>query len=45
MGIVNKIMEIMMRSTMNVIEESIKNPIGTQERVLFENIKKAKSTI
>ncbi len=45
MGIVNKIMEIMMRSRMNVIEESIKNPIGTQERVLFENIKKAKSTI
>lgn len=45
MGIVNKIMEIMMRSRMNVIEESIKNPVGTQERVLFENIKKAKSTI
>ncbi|SFN25787.1 GH3 auxin-responsive promoter [Algoriella xinjiangensis] len=45
MGIVNKIMEIMMRSKMNVIEESIKNPIGTQERVLFDNIKKAKSTI
>lgn len=30
----------MMRSKMNVIEESIKNPIGTQERVLFDNIKK-----
>ncbi|WP_313360537.1 GH3 auxin-responsive promoter family protein, partial [Empedobacter sp.] len=45
MGIVNKIMEIMMRSRMNIIEESIKNPVGTQERVLFENIKKAKSTI
>lgn len=45
MGIVNKIMEIMMRSRMNVIEESVKNPVGTQERVLFENIKKAKSTI
>ncbi len=35
----------MMRSRMNIIEESIKNPIGTQERVLFDNIKKAKSTI
>ena len=45
MGIVNKTMEIMMRSKMNVIEQSIKNPIGTQERVLFDNIKKAKSTI
>ena len=41
MGIVNKIMEIMMRSRMNVNEESIKNPVGTQERVLFENIKKS----
>ncbi|GGF10060.1 hypothetical protein GCM10010984_29030 [Chishuiella changwenlii] len=30
---------------MNVIEASIKDPIGTQERVLFENIKKAKTTI
>ena len=45
MGIVNKIMEIMMRSRMNMIEDSIKDPIGTQERVLFDNIKKAKSTI
>ncbi|SHL38747.1 GH3 auxin-responsive promoter [Chishuiella changwenlii] len=45
MGIVNKIMEVMMRSRMNVIEASIKDPIGTQERVLFENIKKAKTTI
>lgn len=35
----------MMRSRMNIIEASIKNPVGTQERVLFENIKKAKSTI
>lgn len=38
-------MEVMMRSRMNVIEASIKDPIGTQERVLFENIKKAKTTI
>lgn len=35
----------MMRSRMNIIEASIKDPIATQERVLFENIKKAKSTI
>lgn len=45
MGLVNKIMEIMMRSRMNAIEDSIKNPVGTQERVLFDNIKKAKHTI
>jgi len=45
MGIVNKIMEIMMRNRMNIIEESIANPIGTQERVLFHNLKKGKSTI
>lgn len=38
-------MEVMMRSRMNIIEASIKDPIATQERVLFENIKKAKSTI
>lgn len=45
MGLVNKIMEIMMRNRMNMIEDSIKNPIGTQERVLFDNINKAKHTI
>lgn len=45
MGLVNKIMEIMIRSRMDIIEDSIKNPVGTQERVLFDNIKKAKHTI
>lgn len=45
MGLVNKIMEIMMRSKMKAIEESIKNPLRTQENVLFNNINHAKSTI
>ena len=45
MGLVNKLMEIMMRSRMKAIEDSIKNPLGTQERVLFHNINKSKSTI
>ncbi len=35
----------MMRSRMKAIEDSIKNPLGTQERVLFHNINKSKSTI
>lgn len=45
MGIVNKVMEIMMRSRMKAVEESIKNPVATQERVLFDNLKMAKHTI
>lgn len=45
MGLVNKLMEIMMRSRMKAIEDSIKNPLVTQERVLFNNINKSKSTI
>lgn len=45
MGLVNKIMEIMMRSRMKSIEDSIKNPLKTQENVLFNNLTKAKSTI
>ena len=45
MGLVNKIMEIMMRSRMKAIEDSIKNPLKTQENVLFNNIHKSKNTI
>lgn len=45
MGIVNKVMEIMMRSRMKVIEESIKHPFLTQQNVLFDNLKRAKHTI
>lgn len=45
MGLVNKVMEIMMRSRMRAIEESIKNPLKTQENVLFNNLNNAKSTI
>lgn len=35
----------MMRSRMKAIEESINNPLKTQENVLFNNINKAKYTI
>ncbi len=35
----------MMRSRMRAIEESIKDPLRTQENVLFNNINSAKSTI
>lgn len=45
MGLVNKIMEIMMRNKMKSIEDSIKNPLKTQENVLFNNLNKSKSTI
>ncbi len=45
MGLVNKIMEIMMRSRMKAIEDSINNPLKTQENVLFNNIYKSRHTI
>ncbi|ADX67512.1 GH3 auxin-responsive promoter family protein [Weeksella virosa] len=45
MRIVNKVMEIMMRSRLKAIEQSIKQPFITQLNVLLSNIETAKNTI
>lgn len=43
-GLVNKVMELLMRSRMRQIENFIKNPIETQESILFNNLSKARNT-
>jgi len=43
-GFVNKVMELLMRSRMRQIENFIKNPIETQESILFNNLSKARNT-
>lgn len=43
-GLVNKVMELLMRSRMRQIENFIKNPIETQESTLFSNLSKARNT-
>lgn len=43
-GLVNKVMELLMRSRMRQIENFIKNPIETQESILFSNLSKARNT-
>lgn len=43
-GLVNKVMELVMRSRMNQIENFIKKPIETQENILFNNLSIARNT-
>lgn len=43
-GLVNKVMELLMSKRMRQIENFIKNPIETQENVLFDNLSKARKT-
>lgn len=40
-GLVNKVMELLMSKRMRQIENFVRNPIETQENVLFENLSKA----
>lgn len=43
-GLVNKVMEILMKKRMRQIENFIKYPIETQENTLFNNLSKARNT-
>jgi hypothetical protein len=43
-GLVNKVMELLMRSRIRQIENFIKNPIETQESILFSNLSNARDT-
>lgn len=43
-GLVNKVMELLMRKRFLQIENFIKNPIETQESVLFNNLSTARNT-
>src|SRR5690606_31075085 len=43
-GLVNKVMELLMRKRFLQIENFIKNPIDTQESVLFSNLSAARNT-
>lgn len=43
-GLVNKVMEILMRSRMRQIENFIKYPIETQESILYKNLSIAQNT-
>lgn len=43
-GLVNKVMEILMKKRMRQIENFIKYPIETQENILFNNLSKARNT-
>ena len=43
-GLVNKVMEILMKKRMHQIENFIKYPIETQENTLFNNLSKARNT-
>ncbi|MGB6093903.1 MAG: GH3 auxin-responsive promoter family protein [Moheibacter sp.] len=43
-GLVNKVMELLMRKRFLQIENFIKNPIDTQESVLFNNLSTARNT-
>ncbi|MFA5618862.1 MAG: GH3 auxin-responsive promoter family protein [Weeksellaceae bacterium] len=43
-GLVNKVMDLLMRKRMRQIEGFIKNPVETQENVLFNNLSKARNT-
>lgn len=43
-GLVNKVMELLMRKRILQIENFIKNPITTQENILFSNLSVARNT-
>lgn len=43
-GLVNKVMEILMKKRMRQIDNFIKYPIETQENTLFNNLSKARNT-
>lgn len=43
-GLVNKVMELLMSKRMRQIENFIKNPIETQENILFNNLSVARNT-
>lgn len=43
-GLVNKVMELLMRKRFQQIDDFIKYPIETQESVLFNNLSKARNT-
>ncbi|HUH36124.1 MAG TPA: GH3 auxin-responsive promoter family protein [Moheibacter sp.] len=43
-GLVNKVMELLMKSRMRQIEHFIENPIETQENVLFNNLSMARNS-
>ena len=43
-GLVNKVMELLMSKRMRQIENFIKNPIETQENILFNNLSIARNT-
>jgi hypothetical protein len=43
-GLVNKVMELLMSSRMRQIENFMKNPIETQESILFKNLSQARNT-
>jgi len=43
-GLVNKVMEVVMSSRMRQIENFIKHPIETQEKILYTNLSIAKNT-
>lgn len=43
-GLVNKVMEILMKKRMRQIENFIKHPIETQENILFNNLSIARNT-
>lgn len=44
LGLVNKVMELLMRKRMRQIEHFIKHPIETQEGILFNNLSIARNT-